>query len=100
MLKAELSPKTIDNYAQVVKLVVASALDKEGEEIHPRKWNHNFMDMPVVEKAKQNTPCFSREVMTGLKTLKSAASVSKCLQLYRVYRKSMKITASKGSLSN
>lgn len=66
MLEAGLSPKTIDNYAQVVKAVVASAVDKEGEEIYPRKWNHDFMDMPVVEKAKQNTPCFSTEIMTGL----------------------------------
>ena len=38
----------------------------EGEEIYPRKWNHEFIDMPVVEKEKQNTPTFSSEVMTGL----------------------------------
>jgi integrase len=61
-----LSAKTIDNYAQVVKMVVASAVDKEGEEIYPRKWNHEFMDMPVIVKAKQNTPCFSTEIMSGL----------------------------------
>ena len=61
-----LSAKTIDNYAQVIKRVVASAVNEEGEEIHPRKWNHEFIDMPVVEKENQNTPCFSSEVMTGL----------------------------------
>jgi integrase len=66
MSKEGLSPKSIDNYAQVVKMVVASAVDKEGEQIHPRRWNHEFVDLPVVEKAKQNTPCFSCEVMTGL----------------------------------
>jgi hypothetical protein len=38
--------------------------------IYPRKWNHEFMDMPVVVKAKQNTPCFSAEVMSGLATWK------------------------------
>jgi len=70
MSKEELTPKTINNYAQVVKMVVASAKNKEGEEIYPRKWNHEFMDMPVVEKAKQNTPCFSPEVMSGLATWK------------------------------
>ena len=47
-------------------MVVASAVDAEGEEIFPRKWNHEFIDMPVVEKSKQNTPCFSGDVMTGL----------------------------------
>jgi integrase len=61
-----LSPKSINNYAQVVKMVVASAVDEQGEQIHLRKWNHEFIDMPVVEKDKQNTPCFSSEVMTGL----------------------------------
>ncbi len=70
MSESGLSPKTIDNYAQVVKMVVASAVDKEGEEIYPRKWNHEFVDMPVVEKAKQNTPCFSPEVLSGLATWK------------------------------
>jgi hypothetical protein len=47
-----LSPKTIDNYIPVVKMVVASAVDEQGEEIHPRKWNHEFIDRPVVEKDK------------------------------------------------
>ena len=61
-----LSPKSIDNYAQVVKMVVASAVDKEGEQIYPRKWNNEFMDIPIVEKAKQNTPCFSSGAMTSL----------------------------------
>jgi len=66
MSEGGLSPKTIDNYAQVVKMVVASAVNKEGEEIYTRKWNHDFVDMPIVVKAKQNTPCFSCDVMTGL----------------------------------
>lgn len=66
MSEGGLSPKTIENYTQAVKMVVASAVDKEGEEIYPRKWNNKFVDMPLVEKAKQNTPCFSLEVMSGL----------------------------------
>jgi hypothetical protein len=47
-------------------MVVASAVNDEGEEIYPRKWNHEFIDMPVVEEEKQNTPTFSSDVMTGL----------------------------------
>lgn len=41
-------------------MVVASAVDKEGEQIYPRKWNHDFIDLPVVEQAKQKnkTPKF------------------------------------------
>ncbi|MDT8068957.1 MAG: tyrosine-type recombinase/integrase [Terriglobia bacterium] len=67
MSEGGLSPKTIsDNYVPVVKMVVASAVDEEGEQIYPRKWNHEFIDLPVVEKDKQNTPSFSAEVMNGL----------------------------------
>ena len=73
MSEAGLSPKTVDNYAGLVKMVVASAVDAEGEEIFPRKWNHEFIDMPVVEKSKQNTPCFSGDVMTGLAGWKKPA---------------------------
>lgn len=64
MSEGGLSAKTIVNYAQVVKMVEAPVVDKEGEEIYPRKWNLEFMDMPVFKKAKQNTPCFSPEVMS------------------------------------
>jgi integrase len=67
MSEGGLSPKTItDNYAPVVKMVVAPAVDEQGEELYPRKWNAEFIDLPVVEKEKQNTPSFSSEVMTGL----------------------------------
>jgi integrase len=65
-----LSPKSIDTYSQVVKMVVASAVNDEGEEIYPRKWNNEFIDMPIVEEEKQNTPTFSTEVMKGLASWK------------------------------
>ncbi len=66
MSAAGLSPKSINNYALVVKMVVASAVNAEGEEVYPRRWNHDFIDMPVVQKTKQNTPSFSTAVMSGL----------------------------------
>jgi integrase len=66
MVKAGLSPKSIKNYTQVVKSVVASAVNEEGEPLYPRKWNHEFIDMPVVRRSKQNTPHFSSEVVSGL----------------------------------
>lgn len=66
MVKAGLSPKTVNTYTQVVKSVVASAVNEEGEQLFPRKWNHEFVDMPVVDKSKQNTPHFTSEVVTGI----------------------------------
>lgn len=66
MVKAGLSPKTINNYSQVVKAVVASAVNEEGEPVFPRKWNHEFIDMPIVQRSKQNTPHFTSEVVSGI----------------------------------
>jgi integrase len=56
MAAAGLSPKTIVNYAQVVKLVVASAVNSEGEQIHPRRWNSDFIGLPIVRKENQDRP--------------------------------------------
>lgn len=66
MIKGGLSAKTINTYTQVVKSVVASAVNEEGEQLFPRKWNHEFVDMPIVKRAAQNTPSFSGEIMSGL----------------------------------
>jgi integrase len=65
MSKGGLSPKTIGNYIQVPKMVVASVTDDEGK-VYPRKWNHEFIDMPIVEPSEQNRPSFSSEIVTGL----------------------------------
>jgi len=65
MSEAGLSAKTIISYAQLVKLVVASAVDdKTGEPLFPVKWNHDFIDMPVV--GKQHQPTFTADEMTKI----------------------------------
>jgi len=66
MSSGGLSPKTITTYIQVVKSVVASATNENGEELFPRKWNAEFIDLPLVDRSKQNTPSFTAEVMAGL----------------------------------
>ena len=40
-------------------MVVALAVDNEGEQLHPRKWNHEFIDLPLV--TEQRRPTFSAE---------------------------------------
>jgi len=49
--KAGLSAKSIENYIQVPKMVVASVLDEDGNQVYPRKWNHDFIDVPIVEES-------------------------------------------------
>ena len=62
----KLAPKSIANYAQVVKMVVASAINEQGEELFPRKWNHEFIDMPVVKKQDQKQPAYTGDVVTKI----------------------------------
>ena len=53
MKAARLADKTIVNYFQVVKAVVASAMSSEGEQLHPRNWNFHFIGLPVIDEKKQ-----------------------------------------------
>ena len=74
MSNAGLSPKTIVNYVQVVKLVVASAVDEEGEQIYPRKWNHDFIQLPIIRRDQQRRPTVTeadlKEILSTVKTRK------------------------------
>jgi len=59
MKAAKLSDKTVVNYFQVVKAVVASAVSSEGEQLHPRNWNFHFIGLPVIDEKKQRKPSFT-----------------------------------------
>jgi integrase len=71
MATAGLSDKTIKTYSDVVKLVLASAVDAEGEQVYPRKWNPDFIGLPIVKKEKQYRPTITttelEEVLTSAK---------------------------------
>ncbi len=61
--KPPLADKTIVTYFQVVKAVVASAVNKEGEQLHSRNWNLDHIGLPIVNERKQSKPAFTaREV--------------------------------------
>ena len=64
MAAASLAPKSIQNYVQVIKMVVGSAVNEDGEETYPRKWNHEFLNLPVVKD--QRTPSFTSQEVTAI----------------------------------
>ena len=73
---ARLAPKTIVNVVTVVNFVVASAVDEEGDQIHPRVWNYEFIQLPLVVKEKQNRPTITEaEISAMLTTLKGRDAV-------------------------
>jgi integrase len=64
MNEAKLSAQTITTYTNLVKLIVASALDDNGEELFPRKWNNEFIDVPIIENQYQ--PTFTEAEMSAI----------------------------------
>jgi hypothetical protein len=64
MVGGGLSAKSVNNYIQVLKMVVASAVDEDGDELYPRKWNHDFADVPLIEG--QHTPEFTAEEVSDV----------------------------------
>lgn len=64
MTEAGKSPKMVNNVVQVVKMIMASAVNENGEQIHPRTWNHEFIDLPEVTNQRQ--PTFTSEVMDAI----------------------------------
>jgi integrase len=61
---ADFSPATIRAYVTVVKMVVASVIADNGEQVYSRKWNHEYIDLPVVKE--QRRPAFTSEQVSKL----------------------------------
>jgi len=55
MVKGGLGASAIRSYTNAVKMVVASAVDEEGDALYPRKWNEYFIDLPEDRNPKQPT---------------------------------------------
>src|SRR6266403_2090061 len=56
LTEAQLSPATINLAVTLVKQVVKSAVDDEGEQLYPRAWNTRFIDAPRVITQSQKAP--------------------------------------------
>ena len=56
MRAACLADKTVVNYFQVVRAVIASAVSSEGEQLYPRNWNFHFIGLPIVDESQQKKP--------------------------------------------
>jgi hypothetical protein len=59
--KAGFYPRDV---AKVMRWVKASAVDENGDQFYPTKWNYEFADIPVVEN--QHTPMFTGEEITKI----------------------------------
>jgi integrase len=66
MVNGRLGESAIRSYTNVAKMVVASAINEEGEELYPRNWNHSFIDLPRISNQRQ--PSFKGEIVSKIVT--------------------------------
>ena len=64
LYEKQLSPQTIVTYANLLKMVVNSAVDENGNQLFARRWNNDFADLPVITHQKQ--PAFTAEQMAKI----------------------------------
>ncbi|MDA4130665.1 MAG: site-specific integrase [Thaumarchaeota archaeon] len=62
LASVNLSPATIAGITQLVKGIVASAIDDNGNCLYVRKWNAEFIDQPVIQD--QDAPVIGREALS------------------------------------
>jgi hypothetical protein len=61
---SSLSAATVRDYTNIVKGVVASAINEDGEQVFPRTWNEDYIDAPIIKHQKQ--PSTNREGMAAI----------------------------------
>ena len=62
------SAKTLNEYFKTFTKVFRSAVDNNGNQVHPRTWNLAFIGLPTVDRKKQHRPTLTAEEMTQLVT--------------------------------
>jgi len=67
-----LAPTTVTAVVGLVKKIVASAVDPNGNQIYPRTWNNEFMDLPVVKSSDLDAPLLPLQTLSeALRTTQS-----------------------------
>ena len=73
-----LSASSITGIASVIKAVVASAVDPNtGNQIFPRTWNNDFVDLPIINPKEQAAPVVTSEDVENV--LKASQGENKAL---------------------
>lgn len=61
LAESGLAPASIAGVTQLVKGIVASAMDKNGNPLFPRVWNAEFIDAPMIDHNAQKTPLITAQ---------------------------------------
>lgn len=61
LVEKGLGASTIRNVTNTVKLTIAAAVDHDGNQLYPVKWNTRFIDAPSPDPTGQRRPTFDAE---------------------------------------
>jgi integrase len=76
LTEAHLSPATINLAVSLMKQIVKSAVDEDGNQLYPRTWNPRFIDAPRVDPASQKAPiALANAVSSAVGSLKGEIGV-------------------------
>jgi hypothetical protein len=79
MVEGGLSPRTCEKYPLYAKQIVDSKLAPNGDQLYPRVWNNDVIDLPVVVYSKQKRPALK---VDGINALIAAAESDEERYLY------------------
>ncbi len=77
----KLLPATIRNILMIAKLVVASAVDGDGNRLFLRAWNRKFIGAPRVVATKQHRPRFTAEQISQIVKTATGRTQMLCILL-------------------
>jgi len=64
-ISSDLAPTTITATLSLLKAVIASAVDENGNRTYNRTWNADFIDAPLVTRQGLNAPTIALESLLG-----------------------------------
>lgn len=76
-----LSPATVKNIMQTVKLAVAFPTDDDGNLLYAVKWNSRFIGAPPIVPEKQRKPSFTGEQVSAIVRATSGREQMACILL-------------------
>src|ERR1700683_2825467 len=56
LVREKYSPNSVQSILTIVKMVVASDVDADGDPKHLRKWNNRFIDAPPIDFEEVRVP--------------------------------------------
>jgi integrase len=76
-ISRELAPTTVTATLSLLKAVIASAVDQNGNRLFNRTWNADFIDAPLIVQKDLNAPVIGRETL--LEAIRKAQPTDRAL---------------------